>query len=133
MLAEAPQILTPKRVQRRAVEWRPLFLAALSNSGNVLASCKAASISRVQAYDARDRSPEFAAQWETAMEEACDVLEAAARKRAMQTSDTLLIFLLKAHRPAKFRETIRQEHTGANGTPLRFTFTFTRAEDADDE
>jgi len=30
-------------------------------------------------------------------------------------SDLLLIFLLKAHRPAKFRETTRHELTGAEG------------------
>jgi hypothetical protein len=34
-------------------------------------------------------------------------------------SDTLAIFLLKALRPAKFRETHRHEHTGANGGPIK--------------
>jgi hypothetical protein len=34
-------------------------------------------------------------------------------------SDTLIIFLLKAHRPAVYRETFRHEHTG---DPRPFTF-----------
>ena len=55
------------------------------------------------------------------MEEAADVLEAVARKRALVGSDTLLIFLLKAVRPWKFREryevrssgTVKVEHKAA--------------------
>jgi hypothetical protein len=35
-------------------------------------------------------------------------------------SDTLLIFRLKALAPAKYRETIRQEHSGPEGGPLQF-------------
>jgi hypothetical protein len=34
-------------------------------------------------------------------------------------SPTLLIFLLKAMRPAKYRETFRVENTGADGGPIR--------------
>ena len=33
-------------------------------------------------------------------------------------SDTLAIFLLKAHAPEKYRENTRMELTGANGEPL---------------
>jgi hypothetical protein len=33
-------------------------------------------------------------------------------------SDTLAMFLLKAHRPEKYRELIRQEITGAEGAPI---------------
>jgi hypothetical protein len=35
-------------------------------------------------------------------------------------SDTLMIFLLKAHRPKKFRENVRHEHTGDGGGPVLF-------------
>jgi hypothetical protein len=48
-------------------------------------------------------------QWDEALEDACDILEAEAWKRARDKSDLLLIFLLKAHRPAKYRETTRHE------------------------
>ena len=46
------------------------------------------------------------------MEEAADVLEAVARQRAIHGSDLLLIFLLKAVRPQKFREHHVVEHAG---------------------
>ena len=38
-------------------------------------------------------------------------------------SDTLAIFLLKAHRPEKYRENSRMELTGANGGPLQISNT----------
>lgn len=129
MLAEAPPKLTPKKAH--AGEWRPAFIAALRNSANVRAACLAANVSRPVAYAHRDRSPEFAAAWDNAMEEACDVLEAAARQRALASSDTLLIFLLKGHRPEKYRETLRQEHTGANGAPISVTFKVHQAPDGE--
>lgn len=115
------QNLTPEKRQRRpsADEWRPAFLAALRNSGNVRASCQAAKISREAAYSARANAPEFAAEWDSALEDAIDVLEATARQRAQASSDTLLIFLLKAHRPEKYRETTRQEISGPGGGPVQ--------------
>src|SRR4051794_38857909 len=102
---------TPKKPKRTAGEWRPAFLAALRQHGNIRAACQAAGINRTTAYDHRARSAPFAAAWDTALEDACDVLEAMARQRAMATSDLLLIFLLKSHRPAVYRETYRHELT----------------------
>jgi hypothetical protein len=46
----------------------------------------------------------------TATEDAVDVLEAVARQRAILGSDTLLIFLLKGHRPEKYRERYDLKH-----------------------
>jgi N-methylhydantoinase A/oxoprolinase/acetone carboxylase beta subunit len=110
----------------RADTWKPLFLSALRNSGNIRASCQAAGVTRQAAYKARERSQEFASQWDEALEEAIDTLEAAAWTRArdgvvrrdpimyqgqkvgekviVEYSDTVLIQLLKAHRPEKYRE-----------------------------
>lgn len=79
-------------------QWMPAFLAALRNSGNVRASCQAAKISRKEAYKQRDRSATFRAAWDEALADAIDILEAEAWRRARDMSDTLLIFLLKAHR-----------------------------------
>ena len=62
-------------------------------------------------------------QCDAGRDDACDVLEVIAWRRANASSDLLLIFLLKAHRPEKYRETIRQEHTGAAGVPLRVDHT----------
>ena len=96
--------MTPKK--RPASEWRPIFLATLRNTANVRLAAQAAGIARPYAYAAREQSAEFRAQWDEAMAEAIDVLEAAARKRALESSDTLLIFLLKSHRPEVYRERI---------------------------
>lgn len=90
-------------------EWMPRFLAALRNSGNVRASCQAAGIDRRTAYRNRDQYATFKREWKGALEDACDILEAEARKRATQGSDLLLIFLLKAHRPDVYRETIKHQ------------------------
>lgn len=109
------------RQQRRAEEWRPAFLATLRNTGNVRVSCETAGISRKTAYKAKDSSEDFRAKWNEAMDDAIDSLEAVAQVRARSTSDLLLIFLLKAHRPDKYRETVRQEHTGRDGTPIEVT------------
>ena len=80
----------------------------------------------------RRRSEDFAAQWDEALEEGTDLLDAEARRRAVtgidkpvyykgkvvgsitKYSDRLLMFLLKAHRPQKFRDGVKVEQPGAN-------------------
>jgi hypothetical protein len=42
--------------------------------------------------------------WDAARESGTDLLEDCARRRAIERSDTLLIFLLKARRPHVYRE-----------------------------
>lgn len=85
--------------RERQPKWQPAFLTALRNSGNIRAACQAAGITRAMAYHARKTKPVFAAEWDEAMNDAIDLLEAAAWQRARtQQSDTLTIFLLKSHR-----------------------------------
>lgn len=80
--------------------WKPLFIEALRNSGNVRAACQAAAISRETAYKAKRDQPRFAEQWATAIEDAVDALVAVAWQRARTgVSDQVLMMLLKAHRP----------------------------------
>lgn len=95
------------------------FIASLRGSGIVRDACKKAGINRASAYDRRNIDPTFASAWDAAMQDACDDLERIARDRAKRQSDTLLIFLLKAHRPEIYRETCRFEHTGKGGGPIR--------------
>ncbi len=106
--------VTPK--SRR--DWRPSFLATFGSTGIVRVACHAAGISRTQAYRERQRNPRFATAWDQAQEDAIEILEAEARRRAMSMSDTLLIFLLKANRPAVYRDNARLELTGAAGGPI---------------
>lgn len=65
----------------------------------MIALCLAAGISKSHAYELRQRDEDFALRWADAIEEGTERLEEEARRRAMDGSDTLLIFLLKARRP----------------------------------
>src|SRR3990170_8612153 len=80
---QGPRAKRPRKAQARAATWRPLFLEGLRNSGNVRAACHGANIDYGTAYKARERSQEFAGQWDVALEEAADALEAEAWRRAL--------------------------------------------------
>lgn len=88
-------------------KWHQVFLAALSEHGNVSQAARAARIDRSTAYLARHADPAFAAAWLKAQEQGLDSLEDVAVERARTESDTLLIFLLKAHRPDKYRDRVQ--------------------------
>jgi hypothetical protein len=98
-------------------EWKAIFLDAFRNSANVRAACESARISRKTAYAERKTDAEFAEAWDEAECDAVDLLETKAWKRS-DASDTILMFLLRAHRPEKFSERTRNEVTGKGGAPL---------------
>lgn len=101
---------TPKK-------WKGLFLAALAEHGNVSRAARSARIHRTLAYQQRAVDAEFAKAWQDAQSQGLDSLEDVANVRARKDSDTLLIFLLKAHRPEKYRD--RYEISGPNGGPIQ--------------
>jgi hypothetical protein len=103
----------------RARAWRPVFLAAFRNSANVRASAQAAGVDWSTAYKARKREPRFALAWEMAEQEALDLLEARAMQLAMAGDAHLLMFLLRARRPEKYRDNARLELTGRDGGPVQ--------------
>ncbi len=116
---EVPKVATKRR--HRAKPWRAAFLEAFRKTGIVTVSAKAAGVNRQTVNMAILRNPDFKAEVDAAGEEAADYLEAVAVQRATREadpSDTLLIFLLKGRRPAKFRDNYRLEHTGADGAPI---------------
>jgi transposase-like protein len=86
------------------MEWREPFLSALRGSGNVRNACDVAGVARQVVYRWRDQEEEFSSEWSDAIAEAVELLEHEAHRRAMESSDTLLIFLLKAHKPEVYRE-----------------------------
>lgn len=116
------------------VSWWPAFLDALADTCHVTDAAKTAGVSRRTVYDHRAAHPEFAAAWDEAKVVGADALEDEAVRRAKEGtlkpvfqggelvghvreySDTLLIFLLKGAKPAKYRE--RFELTGKDGAPL---------------
>lgn len=95
----------PKRTVSSA-DWAPAFLAHLRATANVRGACETAGVARSVAYARKAGDGAFAAAWAEALEDAVDELEAAARARALASSDTLVIFLLKSHRPSVYRERI---------------------------
>jgi hypothetical protein len=116
---------TPKR--------RAAFLDALQATANVTASCRLAGLPRSCVYDWREADPEFAAEWAAAVELGCDALEDEAVRRGCEGylkpvfhqgkevgaireySDLLLIFMLKARRPARFRDNYVPPQNGVDG------------------
>jgi len=125
-----------KRRGRRpqsAPDWRPRFLEALAGTANVSEACAAASVGRTTVYAERRTNDTFREEWERRIDTAVDKLEREAWRRAAEGieepiysrgelvgtirrySDLLLIFLLKAHRPEKYRESFRHELTGPGG------------------
>jgi hypothetical protein len=120
-MASKPTKPTPKKRDRgkKAVDtsWHPRFLELLSQSCNVTLACKGAGVDRTVAYDHKKQMPDFAAAWEDAKEAAIEILEAEAWQRARKQSDTLMIFLLKAHKPEKYRERTEIDLT-SSGKPL---------------
>lgn len=87
--ARAARPATPSRARAREKPqpkpeaWRPAFLEALGNTGNVRAACTASGVSRGGAYRARDTDEGFRLAWELAKKDAGDALLAQARKVAV--------------------------------------------------
>lgn len=77
--------------------------------GTVRSACEAAGIGRRTWYNWVEEDRQFAALVDEAKEDVADELEetAAMRAKAADGSDLLLIFLLKALRPSRFRENIK--------------------------
>jgi hypothetical protein len=91
----------------REKHWRLRFLDALRAHGIVTKAALEANVERSTVYFERQRDPLFAQEWADALDRGVDMLEDVAKQRAYEGSDVLLIFLLKAHRPERYRETTR--------------------------
>lgn len=120
----------------RTAKTREAFLLALEDTANVSKACKRAKLPRRSAYDWRRDDADFAAAWDTAIDRGTDALEDEAVRRATEGtlkpvfykgekcgsireySDTLLMFMLKARRPEKFKERTESQITGKNGGPI---------------
>ncbi|MDA1132324.1 MAG: terminase [Proteobacteria bacterium] len=101
---------------------RRAFLDVLSELASIFAACEVSGLARRTAYNWRSADPAFAAEWDAALEMGTDALEDEAVRRAYHGvdesvyyggkavgvrkaySDSLLVMLLKARRPATFRE-----------------------------
>lgn len=116
-------------MRAREKQWKPKFLEGLRQCANVRMACELAGITRMGAYSARTSDPQFAADWDRVIEDAVDELEKEAWRRAYagvtrrepimyqgeqvaekiitEYSDKMMELLLKANRPAKYREQVK--------------------------
>lgn len=109
------------------------FLSAFRECGNVRRACEAAGVGRSSHYRWRDNDPAYREAYELAREDAADVLEEEAYRRAVEGyeepvgwyrgkaggvvrrySDTLLIFQLKGLRPQKYADRVQLKGSLAN-------------------
>lgn len=106
----------------------------IAETCNVGRACKAVDISRYTAYRWRKEIEAFANAWDDAMKAGLTALEDEAHRRAFEGidepivhqgvvmdtkkaySDTLAIFLLKAHAPDKYRENSKVDLTSSDGS-----------------
>lgn len=104
----------PRHTDKTGATWHSVFLGLLRETCNVTLSADGAGVTRKTAYDHYHLYPDFAAQWDDAKEAAIEQLEAQAWARAKLQSDTLMIFLLKAHKPEKYQEKYQVAQTSLN-------------------
>lgn len=95
------------------------FLRAFVRCGTVLHAAKAAGIDRDEHYNWLRDDPNYKARFLAADEDATQELEQVALKRAKRASDTLTIFLLKAKRPAVYRERYEVSHGNTEDKPFK--------------
>lgn len=111
-------------------------MTVLAETANVSKACDGAGVGRSAMYSWRREDQEFAAKWDEAMDVGVGALEDEAHRRAFEGcdepvyylgqkvdtvkkySDTLAIFLLKAHRPEKYRERVENILAGDKSRPL---------------
>lgn len=124
---------------RQVHDLQAQFLAELAATANPTVAARKLGRKRQWFINLRNQDPVFAERWDEAMEEAADELEFIAQQRAFvgvekpvfykgeqcgevtEYSDSMAMFLLRAHRPERFRERsdVKQQLTGADGGPLR--------------
>ena len=115
------------------------FCAALAETCQVAKACTAVGISRQTAYNWRERDEDFARAWKRSLQIGLTVLEDEAIRRGAEGylepvfyqgkengtvrkySDSLLVFMLKAYAPEKYREKSGVELTGVNGGPVNIS------------
>jgi hypothetical protein len=123
---------------RQSVQRKKAFLDHFRFHGNIAKTCRAIGLNRSTVYEWQETDDQFVAAFREAEIEATETLEAEAHRRAveglrrlkfdkgqavldpatgdpyteMEYSDTLLIFLLKARAPEKYRENNGQAGSG---------------------
>lgn len=127
---------TPRQSQRL----KRRFIEHFREYGNITLGARHVGIDRTTVYWWQEHDEQFALAFREAELQSTEILEAEARRRGVEGvesttplyhkgelldtivetkySDTLLIFLLKARNPAKYRDNSHVELTGRDGGPI---------------
>lgn len=126
----------PKHVIKR--QRQALFLKVLAASGVVQVACRKSGVARETHYKWMRNDPSYPGRVVDAMDDAADILEEEAIRRAYEGvdkpiyhngkvvdivkeySDNLLMFTLKARRPEKFRERYETKITSDDNLQVAF-------------
>lgn len=125
---------------------KALFLQALAETGAVATTCRDIGVPRRTMYTWRKADPDFAEMWDESLDCAAALLEEEARRRAMtgvqrpvyqggelvghvtEYSDQLLMLLLRAANPARYRTNAKVETTGASHVTIETGVPMSEAE-----
>ena len=109
------------RITNSVVRKRVRFLRALEQGMTIGEAVKAAGAGRRTIYRWREHDETFRRAWDRSIDRGTTILEDVALERALDKSDTLLIFLLKSRRPDLYSERkvvtgdLNHTHTGQIG------------------
>jgi hypothetical protein len=106
-----PEILSQPANQKKQDPERR-FLDTYAKTGSITGAAKAARISLAVHHEKLETDLAYRKAFEGAREQVVDLLEAEAFRRALAGSDDLLVFLLRAWQPDRYREHIVHEHSG---------------------
>jgi hypothetical protein len=81
---------------------RRIILASIARGLTVEEAAHKARVSRRMVFEWKASDEEFRRDFDAAYDSGTDVLESIARKRAIDGSDALMIFMLKTRDPARF-------------------------------
>lgn len=96
----------------RTFKARKIFLDRLGVGDSVSAAARAAGAEPRVFKAWRNSDPDFAQDWDDAIEEGTDFIEDVATERAIVKSDPLMMMMLKARRPDKYDRGSKLELSG---------------------
>lgn len=105
----------------RTPEVEEALLRHLAQGKSIGAACKATKIGRRTYYNWRDADEIFATRADDAIEDGTDVIEDNALTQAKRGAQTLMVLILKARRPEKYRERVDAQISGPGGGPIEIT------------
>lgn len=113
---------------------------AIKLTGNITKACDMCNVSKTAAYDHKEIDPIFSKAWDQAVEDSIELMEAEARRRAVEGvlepvyyqgvvvgevlkySDTLLMFMIKGAKPEKYRDNSSVTIGGDANNPLKVDY-----------